>query len=77
MLSGSECAVLNQQAAINHQMKQDAAQTVYERIRARKRISGRSLSRAARQKNLVIAVNGVMLGAMLEGIIVLVTLALI
>lgn len=71
MLSGSECAVLNQQAAINHQMFLDDAQTTYERVCARRRQSARHLANVTRRHCRVVALDAALVGSIVAAIITL------
>jgi hypothetical protein len=71
MLSGSEYAVLNLHAAINHQMELDAAQTVYERVRARQRQSARHLANVTRRHCRLVALDAALVGSIAAVIITL------
>ncbi len=68
---------LNERAALNHQLREDARSMAGMRRRAVQRMAYRCRSKAARQRAQAMALDGALLGAAATGLTVLVTLALI
>lgn len=71
MLNFTECAVLNQRAAINHQMVLDDAQTTYERVCARRRQSARHLANVTRRHCRLVALDAALVGSIVTSIVTL------
>ena len=71
MLNFTECAVLNQHAAINHQMVLDDAQTTYERVCARRRQSARHLANVTRRHCRLVALDAALVGSIVTSIVTL------
>lgn len=71
MLNFTECAVLNQHAAINYQMALDDAQTTYERVCARRRQSARHLANVTRRHCRLVALDAALVGSIVTSIITL------
>lgn len=71
MLNFTECAVLNQHAAINYQMVLDDAQTTFNRINARRRQSVRRLANAARRHCRLVALDAALVGSIVTSIVTL------
>lgn len=55
----------NERTRLNHQLQADEAQTMYNRIQARKRQSERRAGRAYRKSVTIVAVSSVLAGAAL------------
>lgn len=58
---------LNERAALNHQLEVDAAQTMYNRIEAKRRQSARRINRAYRKSVTIVAIDAALIGVSLAG----------